>query len=62
MHILLIPALVVLAVPVLLIFFLEDVNLFKIDEERTHVHQGNVIGTSRLRRYFSRRWTRRRRT
>lgn len=62
MHILLIPALVVLVVPVLLVFFLEDVNLFKIDEQRTHVHQGNVIGTSTLRGYFSRKWTWQRRT
>lgn len=58
MHILLVPALAVLVVPLLLVFLMEAVSLFEVDEERTRVYQGNVIGTSNFRAWFSRVWKR----
>ena len=50
MHILLILALALLAIPFLLVFLMEDVDLIKIDRERTRVGQRNIIGTSKIGR------------
>lgn len=58
MHILLILALALLAIPFLLVFLMEDVDLIEIDRERTHVGRRNIIGTSKIGRGL-RLWNRR---
>ena len=51
-HILLILALAFLAIPVLLVFMMENVNLTQIDRERSHASQVNIIGTSKIGQRF----------
>lgn len=58
MHILLILALAFLAIPFLFVFLLENVDLIEIDRERTRVHQGKIIGTSKIGSRLSRFWKR----
>lgn len=52
MHILLILALAFLAIPVLLVLVMENVDLTQIDRERSRASQANIIGTSKIGQRF----------